>query len=157
MHKAEPTCENCGRRLTFLHSDRGGKAWFCVPCTKLFAKNPPPEREATATPVKAPKEYVPEVSESATPAPARGTDSRSCTCHPDDNPPVPCQRKYALTECRIAEKDAQIAALREALQQAHEAMEAFTDPEGNMPADTGEFRELKAAMLSAEKTLGGAK
>ena len=27
---------------------------------------------------------------------------RSCTCHPDDNPPVPCARKYALTECRKA-------------------------------------------------------
>ena len=25
---------------------------------------------------------------------------RPCTCHPDDNPPVPCARKYALTECR---------------------------------------------------------
>jgi len=25
---------------------------------------------------------------------------RPCTCHPDDNPPVPCARQYALTECR---------------------------------------------------------
>lgn len=23
-----------------------------------------------------------------------------CTCHPDDNPPVPCQKQYALSECR---------------------------------------------------------
>lgn len=30
------------------------------------------------------------------------TDVRPCTCHPDDNPPVPCPRKYALTDCRIA-------------------------------------------------------
>lgn len=29
-------------------------------------------------------------------------DTRSCTCHPDDNPPIPCQRKYALTDCRQA-------------------------------------------------------
>lgn len=29
-------------------------------------------------------------------------DVRICTCHPDDKPPVPCPRKYALTECRIA-------------------------------------------------------
>lgn len=38
------------------------------------------------------------------PAPASpaGTDTRPCTCHPDDNPPVPCPRKYALTECRKA-------------------------------------------------------
>ena len=27
---------------------------------------------------------------------------RGCTCHPDDSPPVPCARKYALTECRAA-------------------------------------------------------
>ena len=30
-------------------------------------------------------------------------DQRPCTCHPDDNPPVPCQRKFALAECRAAE------------------------------------------------------
>jgi hypothetical protein len=28
--------------------------------------------------------------------------SRSCTCHPDDNPPVPCAQMYALSECRAA-------------------------------------------------------
>lgn len=27
---------------------------------------------------------------------------KPCTCHPDDNPPRPCPRKYALTECRKA-------------------------------------------------------
>lgn len=26
-------------------------------------------------------------------------ESRPCTCHPDDNPPVPCAQKYALTDC----------------------------------------------------------
>lgn len=31
-----------------------------------------------------------------------GQDTRPCTCHPDDNPPVPCPRKYALSECRAA-------------------------------------------------------
>lgn len=28
---------------------------------------------------------------------------RTCTCHPDDSPPVPCAQKYALTECRAAQ------------------------------------------------------
>jgi hypothetical protein len=28
--------------------------------------------------------------------------NRPCTCHPDDNPPVPCPKKYALGECRKA-------------------------------------------------------
>ena len=36
--------------------------------------------------------------------------------------------------------------LREALEQAHDAMEAFTDPEGNMPERTGEFNDLKKAL-----------
>lgn len=27
---------------------------------------------------------------------------RPCTCHPDDNPPQPCPKKYALSECRAA-------------------------------------------------------
>lgn len=38
--------------------------------------------------------------------PAHGLPSKpqSCTCHPDDNPPRPCPRKYALTECRRAAK-----------------------------------------------------
>lgn len=25
-----------------------------------------------------------------------------CTCHPDDNPPRPCPKKYALSDCRSA-------------------------------------------------------
>ena len=31
-------------------------------------------------------------------------DKRPCTCHPEDNPPVPCARKYALSECLAAAK-----------------------------------------------------
>ncbi len=27
---------------------------------------------------------------------------RPCTCHPDDNPPVPCVQQYALSECLSA-------------------------------------------------------
>jgi hypothetical protein len=33
---------------------------------------------------------------------AEPTQERSCTCHPEDNPPIPCPRKYALAECRAA-------------------------------------------------------
>ena len=28
---------------------------------------------------------------------------KPCTCSLEDNPPVPCARKYALTECREAQ------------------------------------------------------
>lgn len=30
---------------------------------------------------------------------------RPCTCHPDDNPPRPCPKRYALDECRAATTD----------------------------------------------------
>jgi hypothetical protein len=29
-------------------------------------------------------------------------DAMPCTCHRDDNPPVPCARKYALSDCRLS-------------------------------------------------------
>jgi hypothetical protein len=28
---------------------------------------------------------------------------RPCTCHPDDNPPNPCAKKYALSDCRAVQ------------------------------------------------------
>lgn len=31
-----------------------------------------------------------------------GGEGRICTCHPNDNPPRPCPRRYALSECRKA-------------------------------------------------------
>lgn len=41
---------------------------------------------------------------------------RGCTCHPDDNPPQPCPRKHALSECRrvsvLAETQAAIVELK---------------------------------------------
>ena len=46
------------------------------------------------------------MTDKATPAKVRLTDGlgvsekRSCTCHPDDKPPIPCAQKYALGECR---------------------------------------------------------
>lgn len=40
-----------------------------------------------------------------------------------------------------------------ALRKAIAAMSAFTDPEGNMPADTGEFRDLKEALSDCEAAL----
>src|SRR5580698_5196997 len=36
--------------------------------------------------------------------------ARPCTCHPDDNPPVPCAQKYALTECRATTQNQDIPA-----------------------------------------------
>jgi hypothetical protein len=33
---------------------------------------------------------------------ATAEDTRTCTCHPDDKPPVPCPRQFALRDCRRA-------------------------------------------------------
>ena len=33
---------------------------------------------------------------------ATKTAARPCTCHPDDNPPMPCAERYALSECKAA-------------------------------------------------------
>lgn len=35
-------------------------------------------------------------------APPSQPVARTCTCHPDDNPPRPCAQQYALDECRKA-------------------------------------------------------
>lgn len=37
---------------------------------------------------------------------AQPSEGRTCTCHPDDNPPVPCAKKYALSECKQAQAEA---------------------------------------------------
>ena len=29
-------------------------------------------------------------------------DDRPCTCHPEDNPPQPCVKRYALADCKAA-------------------------------------------------------
>lgn len=51
------------------------------------------------------------------PQPEPVSEPRPCTCHPDDNPPVPCAQQYALNECRATRSgpdEAQIEA-RDAL------------------------------------------
>ena len=31
--------------------------------------------------------------------------SRQCTCHPDDNPPQPCEHRYAFRDCADAAEE----------------------------------------------------
>jgi len=40
---------------------------------------------------------------------------RSCTCHPDDNPPIPCARKFAYSECEGGAHEKGIEAASKAL------------------------------------------
>jgi hypothetical protein len=57
------------------------------------------------------------------------SEERPCTCHPDDNPPVPCPKKYALAECRAA---AEQARLLRAPQQQAEPVAEITDVQGSL-------------------------
>lgn len=40
---------------------------------------------------------------------------RACTCHPDDKPPVPCAKLYALADCRATSGMKEAEALRDLL------------------------------------------
>jgi len=56
------------------------------------------------------------------------TDTRKCTCHPDDNPPIPCARKYALHDC-----------LKERIQQLTDELQCLI---GIQPSVTGYKRRM---------------
>lgn len=46
---------------------------------------------------------IEELKAAAQPAQAQAVQEkqeRPCTCHPGDNPPIPCARKYVLSECK---------------------------------------------------------
>jgi hypothetical protein len=59
-----------------MRSSLGTPVCFCEAC----------EREAEKAPIAEGEEAA----------------ARACTCHPDDKPPVPCARRYALSECKAA-------------------------------------------------------
>ena len=52
-------------------------------------------------------------------------DARQCTCHPDDNPPIPCARKYALRDCRVADVARRMRFVADAMSQGDEAAGAL--------------------------------
>ena len=65
-------------------------------------------------------------------------ERRPCTCHPDDNPPVPCPRMYALQDCRRA------AALRELQQESerlglYDAERCWIESHSQPPPEDPEF------------------
>lgn len=82
---------------------------------------------------------------------AINTDTRTCTCHPDDKPPVPCPRKFALTHCRMA---ALIAAATPFA--AHDWMDAELEDDNckltkhSGPVTVGDWRALRVALATME-------
>lgn len=78
---------------------------------------------------------------------------RPCTCHPDDNPPVPCAKRYALTECKAAAYEA----LRSRLAEAEAALLRLADAASAIDVDraTKEWNveEFDFAILQAREAL----
>ncbi len=53
------------------------------------------------------------------------TVSRQCTCHSDDNPPQPCEHRYAFRDCADAAEERY---LRETLAMLHESYAKAAKP-----------------------------
>ena len=71
-------------------------------------------------------------------------DTRQCTCHPDDLPPVPCPKKYALRECRLAAAEESNERLRDALRRAEQReLEALAE----LDEAIAKLNSLKITML----------
>lgn len=64
------------------------------------------------------------------------TVSRQCTCHPDDNPPTPCEQRYAFRDCADAAEEGY---LRETLVMLHESYAKAAKPYIDRLADFYRF------------------
>lgn len=75
------------------------------------------------------------------------SDSRPCTCHPDDSPPVPCARKYALSECRAASGEPTEAQIK-----ARDALLDFISENGTASEGVQHYldRYVRAALAAKE-------
>ena len=71
------------------------------------------------------------------------SEPRPCTCHPDDNPPVPCAQKYALNECR---------ATRSGPDEARDALLDFISENGTASEGVQYYldRYVRAALAAKE-------
>ena len=74
-------------------------------------------------------------------------EPRPCTCHPDDNPPVPCAQKYALNECRATRSGSD-----EALIKARDALLDFINENGTASEGVQYYldRYVRAALAAKE-------
>lgn len=86
-------------------------------------------------------------------------DTRICTCHPDDNPPKPCPRKFALSQCREAAEAekaepvakniaAQVPQWKEDGDRLEEAVRKVLNPPAALP-ESAELSDEDAAIVKA--------
>lgn len=78
---------------------------------------------------------------------------RTCTCAPEDNPPIPCARKYAFTACMQAQAEPKLGELM--LEQRRSRVVAGAYPDGNpnagaMMAQTSQAEPIDPHMIAAE-------
>jgi hypothetical protein len=69
---------------------------------------------------------------------------RKCTCHPDDNPPVPCAEQYAYSECVAKEKQMKLTydEIQQATREEIRRMRARIDKKGLRYRTVGEMHKL---------------
>lgn len=74
-------------------------------------------------------------------------EPRPCTCHPDDNPPVPCAQKYALNECRATRSGPDEAQI-----EARDALLDFISENGTASEGVQHYldRYVRAALAAKE-------
>lgn len=76
--------------------------------------------------------------------PTTDADGRQCTCHPGDNPPRPCPRRFALSECREHSKQPTAEDIDRCEELARDRkMSSFTSAffENIEPEDTEDFAQ----------------
>lgn len=75
-------------------------------------------------------------------------EPRPCTCHPDDNPPVPCAQKYALNECRATRSGPDEAQI-----EARDALLDFISENGTASEGVQHYldRYVRAALAQVEQ------
>lgn len=81
------------------------------------------------------------------------SELRSCTCHPDDNPPAPCAQQYALNECRAAQPERQpVSEPPEAQVEARDALLDFISENGTASEGVQHYldRYVRAALAAKE-------
>jgi hypothetical protein len=74
--------------------------------------------------------------------------SRHCTCHPDDNPPQPCEHRYAFRDCADAAEERY---LRETLAMLQESYAKAAKPYIDRLVAISSMRQPAPVVMSIER------
>jgi hypothetical protein len=76
------------------------------------------------------------------------------TCHPDDDPPAPCPRRYALSECRAPDQAREIVRLQMVASVLVEALKLLVADVADYPAWQRPCHALDVARQALATALG---